>query len=476
MRARRLLLGLVGLATVGGATAWVLPGRAPLVSRPATRPAAVLVRNVSVVDVRAGTATAARDVWLEGDRIREIGPHDPRATVPVGAVVLEGAGRFLVPGLIDAHCHVGSSPEPPWDKGLPDEDLNLERLLYSGVTRIFDPGAMSPHIFEVRAELAAGARLGPRLHAAGPVFTVPGGHPEAMMRQMLPGLVVDVLGDYMFARLSAPADAEAAMQALLPHRPDLVKLAIDSIPLGVPRMSAELSDAVVRAAEAGGVRAVAHIGTYEDALQAAESGVAAWIHGVYKEPLSDAQVAKLASFGIPMVPTIVVFDSYARMGRGEFDATALEREVAPQSLLEARIERPADFPVEASSLEFLDLLRAQRQAGLDNARRLHAAGVTLLAGSDAQASVVHGPALHRELALLVKAGLPTAEVLRAATYNPARFLADAEDPEYGEVAEGKLADLLLVAGDPLEDIESLSKIEAVILGGEVLDRHPLEQR
>jgi imidazolonepropionase-like amidohydrolase len=98
----------------------------------------------------------------------------------------------------------------------------------------------------------------------------------------------------------------------------------------------------------------------------------------------------------------------------------------------------------------------------------------MMAGSDAQANVIHGPALHRELLLLSRAGLPPIEVLRAATLHPARFLSQKQDPDFGIIAAGKQADLVLLTGNPLDRVEALSEIDTVILAGVPLDRHPLQ--
>ena len=102
-------------------------------------------------------------------------------------------------------------------------------------------------------------------------------------------------------------------------------------------------------------------------------------------------------------------------------------------------------------------MRRERASNSDNVRRLHAAGVTILAGSDPQNGVFPGAAMHRELALLVAAGLTPAEAIRAATLLPARFLTQSETPEFGEIAVGRRADLLLVDGDPTADLEALAR-------------------
>ena len=113
-----------------------------------------------------------------------------------------------------------------------------------------------------------------------------------------------------------------------------MKIVIDEIPLGAPRMRPEVARAIAERARSHGLRTVAHIGTTRDAIIAAEAGVALWVHGVYKERIPDAEIAVLAGYRIPMVATIEVFDSYARLRSGPREATALERETVPAALLD----------------------------------------------------------------------------------------------------------------------------------------------
>jgi imidazolonepropionase-like amidohydrolase len=110
----------------------------------------------------------------------------------------------------------------------------------------------------------------------------------------------------------------------------------------------------------------------------------------------------------------------------------------------------------------------------DNVRRLHAAGVEIFAGSDTQSGVFPGPGLHRELANLARAGLAPIDVIRAATIGPARFLSGGDSPDWGNVAVGQRADLLLVEGDPTRDVAALSAIRAVLQGGVPITRTPVE--
>jgi imidazolonepropionase-like amidohydrolase len=115
----------------------------------------------------------------------------------------------------------------------------------------------------------------------------------------------------------------------------------------------------------------------------------------------------------------------------------------------------------------------QRGTNGRNALRLHRAGVTILAGSDCQSGVFAGAGLHRELAQMVGAGFTPMDAIRAATVDPAIFLSNGEEPEFGIVAVGKRADLLLVEGDPSRDIEALGRIRQVFLEGVPLERVPV---
>jgi imidazolonepropionase-like amidohydrolase len=174
-----------------------------------------------------------------------------------------------------------------------------------------------------------------------------------------------------------------------------------------------------------------------------------------------------------MVATIEVFDNYARLNAGPRQATALEREIETAALLDSFYPIPESFDRTALQ-SWLDMNAAAVDARVDNVRRLHEAGVTILAGSDAQSGVFAGPGLHRELANLVRAGFTPAEAIRAATLDPARFLCDCDAPEFGDVAVGQRADLLLVEGDPTADIAAVSRIREVLLGGVPLVRTPVE--
>jgi len=442
----------------------------PLVSMPPAGAEPTLIRAVPVFDGLATERGAPRDVLLADGRIARIGAANS-ITPPPGATVIEGAGLTLLPGLIDVHGHTGSASEPTWWGAFPDPERNLQSYLYCGVTTVLDPGGLDDESFERRAAIADGTLLGPTMLAAGPIFTTPDGHPAALLRALLPWYLRWYVVPHFVREVATPEEARAAVAALAESGPDVIKIAVDAIPLPAPVIAADVARAIVEAAHARGIRAVAHIGTVEDALLAADAGVDAWMHGVYKEPIPDEIVPRLAAADIPYVATSVVFDGYADVAEGIRAPTRLERETVAPEVLDGFAPVPEDFAPEDLTA-FTRMLPATREARCENVRRVHAAGVTVLAGADAQAGVFPGPGLHRELAILSRCGLTNGEALRAATGFAARFVADDPDPPYGIVAEGKVADLVLVEGDPLADIGATERIREVFRRGVRLERHP----
>ncbi len=458
------------------ATLWVCACAEPghdLVRLPDDPPAALLIRNVALLDVESGERARQRDVLARGDRIAAIGVAGGLPALE-GTEIIDGRGATLLPGLIDSHGHVSSSYAPIWLNELPDVDHNLQAYLYSGVTTVLDPADFGGDAVARRDRVAAGELLGPRIFTAGKPLTAPEGHPVAMLRELAPWWIRWYLAPRVAYQVDTDPAARESVAALSESGVDVVKVIVDQLPQSAPRLDNAALRAAVDEARKRNLRVVAHIGSLQDALDAGRAGVSAWVHGVYKEPLDGDSAALLAGFGIPMVPTTIVFENYALMTQYRRIATPLEREIAPAELLDAFNEPPDDQGLGEIFAPYLEMLNHQRQAWRTNVKLLRDAGVTILAGSDIQSGVFPGPGLHRELQLLHESGLSPVEVIRAATLDPARFLEQSDDPDFGQVKIGKRADLLLVNGDPASDLDAVSDIREVILGGVRLQRTPIE--
>lgn len=438
------------------------------VSRPEKSAGLIVIRNVAVLDVDSLEVTSGRDVVISGGKIVGIVQTGKMPAV-AGAQIISGEGATLVPGLIDMHGHVNTSTGPSWQSALPDPEANLRAYLYAGVTTVFDPSDASDDAFSRRERVANGELIGPRIYSTGMLITCSGGHPRALIQMLAPSWIAWYLVPRAATAVDTEAEAFAEVNRLADAGADAIKIVIDAIPLDAPRMPRKIAAAIVAQAKFRGLRTVAHIGTTEDAIDAAEAGVALWVHGVYKERIPDDKIAVLAGYGIPVVTTSEVFDRWGRSRQGPIDPTRLETEIVAQQVLDAFAEPPEDFDVGGFN-SWLELAANTREVRLDNVRRMHEAGMTILAGSDVQSGVFPGASLHRELAILVDAGFTPAEAIRAATLDPARFLAGGGEPDSGIIQVGKRADLLLVNGDPTLDIAALADIRQVFLQGVPINR------
>jgi len=437
-----------------------------LVSRAADSPPSFVVRSVRVFDApSAKLMDGLKDVTVRDGRVAAIAPAEGAKRA---ASDVDGQGGTLLPGLVDLHTHTGSTSFPPWRIGMPDVEANLAAFLYAGVTTVLDLGSLSPEVFRERQRVASGTHLGPRLFVAGPIFTAPGGHPTEVLRAFLPWYLRWYVLPRATREVATPQAAQSAVAALLAEKPDVLKIADDAATGDVPRLAPETMTAVVAAGHAAGIRSIVHIGDSREAIDAVKAGADALAHAPWREEISDAAVAAIAAAHVPVVPTIAVWDLIGTPRASPADFLPIEAEVAAAEVRAAIFEKGPEL--DAATVAVFHAAAAARAARRANVRKLRAAGVTILPGSDAlNPGNLPGAALHLELAKLVEAGMTPGEALRAATLENARFLAGAS-ADFGEVAVGKRADLVLVNGDPTNRIEELGKISRVILGGVWLER------
>jgi imidazolonepropionase-like amidohydrolase len=443
------------------------------VSHRAIGEAIIIIQDVTVFDSQSLTTREHMDVEIRDGKITAIQASGSGA-LPKDAYVISGNNATLVPGLIDMLGHITIATGPSWEFSLPDAEANLKAYLYSGVTTIFDPSDSSDEAYVRPEKIANGEMIGPRIFTAGRIITDPHGHPRALVQQLAPWWIKWYLVSEVGTGVETIEQAQQAVDQRIDAGADAIKIVVDSIPLDAPKLNDELTRAIVDRAKQRGIRTVAHIGTTDDAIAAAQAGVSLWVHGVYKERINDEDIKTLVDFDIPMVTTSEVFNRYGRAVDGPINATVLEQQTVAPSVLASFYPVPDDFDPGAL-LSWVELMHETTVTRLENVSRLHQAGMTILAGSDTQSGVFPGAGLHRELANLVDAGMTPAEAIRAATYDSARFLADGEEPDYGLIAVGKKADLILVAGDPTQDITVLQNIREVIYDGILLDRQAVEE-
>jgi imidazolonepropionase-like amidohydrolase len=443
-----------------------LPSYPKLVTA-APSPAPTFIRDVRVFRGTGPTAEEHLDVLVSDGVIREVRPTGGEP--PAGALVLDGRGRTLLPGFVDLHAHLTYTAAPPWYLTLPRPEHNAEAHVYAGVTTVLDLGGDVDAIRAVDRKVKSGALTGPRIYFAGPHLTVPRGYPLNMIAEVYGTLATMSLKGSHALGVSSVAELEAEVDRLHAAGARFVKLMVATVPpSGSPRLSDEMIRRAVARAHAHGMKVAAHIDSLEDALLCARAGVDLLAHGVESAAVTDEAARQIAASGIALEPTLVNWERWDELADGQYRGSELERESEPAELLASldadHLKREMHVWADSSFASWGEALGRFKKERPANFVRLARAGVPVFVGSDAMGSIAtFAGAYHDELRLQVEAGLTPGEVLWAATGRAARFLDD--KAHFGTIEPGQAADLVLVRGNPLEDIRRTSDIEEVLVGG-----------
>ena len=388
----------------------------------------LVIRNVRVFDGQRvfGPTT----VSVLGDTIAAIGEPPTDLT---GIEIVDGTGQTLLPGLIDAHTHIHG----------PDA---LRQALVFGVTTELDMFTTPAVLRGLRKIVARQDDLAD-FRSSSVLATAPGGH-GTEYGQAIPTLTrPEQAPDFVAARLSEGAD--------------YIKIVFDDgsgFGARIPTLDDPTLRALIAATHAKQRLAVVHVSSRREAAAAIEAGADGLAHLFLDAPADPELVARARERGIFILDTLPVIHSLCAPEHG----AALAKDPDLAAAL-----RPMDVQALARSFP-AGATRPACTNVLASARAFHAAGVPLLASTDApNPGTVHGASLHEGLALLVSAGLTPTEALISATSMPARAF---KLGDRGLVAPGKRADLLLVRGDPTRDITATRAIVAVWRGGKRLDR------
>jgi imidazolonepropionase-like amidohydrolase len=397
----------------------------------AEAPATFAITNVRIFDGTRLLPTGT--VVVRNGKILAAGPD---AAIPEGATLVNGAGGTLLPGFIDSHAHVFGNA--------------LERALVFGVTTELDMFMVPGFAQQRRAEQAApgGAPGRADLFSAGTLATVPGGHGTQY------GLGIPTL--------TRPEEAQAWVDARLAEGSDYIKIVLENGSAyggKIASLDHATMAALVQAAHRRGKLAMVHVSTATDARAALAAGADGLVH-LFSDRAADPDFVQIAvQHKAFVVPTLTVLSSSNGVAGGKplIDDLRLRGYLLPDEIANLKLAFPAHTA-------------GGMPVAYETVRKLKEAGVPILAGTDAfNPGTSHGAALHRELELLVEAGLTPAEALTAATAAPAKAF---RLEDRGRIAPGLRADLVLVAGDPTRDITATRDIVRIWKGGVALERPP----
>jgi imidazolonepropionase-like amidohydrolase len=458
------------LATPEG---WRIAVTSAVDAPPGTPPPPRALVGATLVDGSGAPPIPDAVVVLRGGTVECAGSR-ASCSVPEGVGTLDLAGRWITPGLVDAHVHFSQTG---WADGRPDAldvrdrfpypatvadlEAHPERffraLLCSGVTAAFDVGGY-PWTWDLpeRAEADRGA---PHVAAAGPLLTT--------LDHWL-----NLPAERQFVYLTDEASARDGVAYLAARGTDAVKVWL--IVTGERPME-ELAAVVAAAGEAAAERdlpLVVHATGLAEAKAALAAGARVLVHSVAEQPVDEEFLDLARRAGAFYVPTLTVPRGYLRLYRAAVEGRAPEVDdpngcVGAETL--ARVAATAEVgaggvtPARLEAME--ERIAAQEGIAAANLLRVHAAGIPVALGTDAgNPLTLHGPSVHAELEAMQAAGMPAAAVVVAATRDAARAMGR---PDLGLVAPGQAADLLVLGADPTADVAAFRRLEAVVRGGVV---------
>lgn len=445
-----------------------LVGSAGIVGAQSTSPA-VVIHDVTVIDTTGGPSQSHRTIVVRNGLIEKISPAAKGDGAEQPAVHVNGKGKFLIPGLWDMHVHMVFGDWFPRGK-----DVTLPLFVANGITGVRDMGGQLDVLQQWRKDISAGTLLGPRIIMSGPMLDGP--------QPRFPSSIA----------IKTQEDGRRAVDDLKQRGADFIKL--QSL---IPR------DAVFAIAEEARKQGISFVGHVPDAVRASEAsnaGQKSFEHliGIFEgsSPLEDEFLkgkktegqflstydpkrastlfSLLAKNHTWQCPTLVWERGGNLIDETDFAHDARAK-YAPAYWKDVTWKRFTEQIMHEFNTDDLATRKRFVEKELEVVSAMHHVGIPFLAGTDTPPGVYIFPgfSLHEELQRFVAAGFTPMEALQTATLNPAKFLG--MDDRLGSIEQGKLADLVLLDANPLEDIRNTQKIAAVIVNGRYLPRAELDK-
>lgn len=449
--------------------------KSKILARTASRNRSVLFQNVRIF-VGDGNVIPNGAVLIKSGKIAQVYQSPPVETGSLSAEVRDESGRTLMPGLIDMHVHIGAPGGVYKDqKRYMQPGAEVRRLaayLYCGITAVRSTGDFLDDSLALRRQMRGGEFLGAELFTYGPIFTAPGGHPTELIDNFPKPIQSTAKKEFLRLPASA-AQADEQVDELKKAGVDGIKAVLDAGNQNwrlFNRLDIRTYRAIIERAAVDHLPSATHTGDAADVKDAIDAGSNTIEHGSMGDEIPEALFAAMQSRGIAYDPTLSIMEALADRETGNFEPLerSLVQRVAPPDLLSSTREWLAREK-HPNKGEPFERVFAQCNANLLNA---YHAGVSLITGSDAgNMLVIHGPTVQHEMELWVKAGTPPGIALRAATYNAAKALR--AENRIGIIAPRHEATLILLDGDPVQDITATERIAGVFFKGEEVSRTEL---
>lgn len=432
--------------------------------KPIDTPETTLYKNATIIDGNGDKPLTNTDMLVKGSHIIAIGKNLKSAH----AKIVDLSGKTIIPSLISDHVHVGLIHGPD-DKSNPYTIARIKEQLKKyesyGVGTIMVMGTDRPVMFEkgLRDSSEAGLLPGARLHSSGYGFGMPAGAPPVEMG------MTDVF------RPSTPDQIPAEMDSLVKVKPDMVKLWIDDFGGKYKsKMSPVIYKTIITEAHKRNLRVAAHVFYLSDARALINDGVNILAHSIRDSVIDDALIQKMKTNHVIYIPTLSLDEySYIYARRPDwindpFFKASLEPGVYELITSQQYQDNLKNSPAYAKNM-------AAFETALKNLKKIFDAGIMVCLGTDSGAMMLRaqGFSEHLELELMVQAGLTPLQALTVATSNSARMLHI--ENAYGSLQTGKIADFVILDGNPSVSIKNTRKIVAVYKAGAKVSEGPLSR-
>lgn len=424
---------------------------------------ATIITGTGSPSIRNGT------IVIDGARIRGVGAKGD-VQVPKDAQVIDARGKWIIPGLIDAHVHFSQSgglytrpdvvdlrkwrsyeKEMDWIKQrLP---YTLEHYIASGITGVVDCGGPMWN-FEMR-DIANRTAKSPRVAVAGPLIAT-----------YLPPTTWP--NDPDIVKPNTPAEARELVRKQIEHKPDIIKLWWIRTPGDNLQQQIQIMSAAIDESKSRGIRVAVHATELETAKAALRAGADILVHSVSDEKVDTQFINLVKSRDIIYMTTLWVEEGYRMVLNQQVSLNDFEKKVGDPEVI-ATWSDLAKIPPNQIPGGIPDIPPPpKRPVAYDNLMILEAAGVRIVGATDAgNIGTLHGASLHREFELMADAGMRPMDIIVSATKNAAAVMG--RQTELGTLEKGKYADLVLLDADPLVDIRNTRKISRVMKAGEFYD-------
>ena len=406
----------------------------------------LLLQNAQIVDPAAQKISRGH-ILIHNGKIVQILTAVPK---DFKGEQVELAGKWVIPGLNDMHVHSFGNMAPGNNMQLLMTPGTAKMLLYCGVTGFLDLFSSESQIFADREQQRKSGTLGADIYCAGPIFTCTKGHGTEY------GIPTRVI--------NSPAEAEKEIAELALKKPDVVKIVYDHAAAQYfPTIDHATMTAAIQTANKLDLKTVVHIGTWQDAKEAILAGAGAITH-LYREEIPDDVVVLFKQKNVYSIPTLTVVTELAQIKKNPaLLDNALLAAVTTPTLLKAFRDTAA---YDARTKAWLNRQKDRQAIFYKSVQKLADGGVKIMTGTDCgNLGTFQGFSLHREMQIMVEAGLSPWQALAAATTTPGEFFGQ----PFG-VKTGSVANLVVLNASPVENIGNTQNIMTVIHHGKVINR------